>query len=47
MINAGVQESVIKMMMMMWGTVNTTLFETYAHFTGKDFDTEISRVYGI
>ena len=45
MINDGVQESVIKMMM--WGTVNTTMFETYAHLTGKDIDTEISRVYGI
>lgn len=45
MINDGVQESVIKMMM--WGTVNTTMFETYAHLTGKDIDSEISRVYGI
>ena len=45
MINDGVQESVIKMMM--WGTVNTTMFETYAHLTGKDIDNEISRVYGI
>jgi integrase len=45
MINDGVGESVIKMMM--WGTVNTTMFETYAHLTGKDIDTEISRVYGL
>jgi integrase len=45
MINDGVQESVIKMMM--WGTVNTTMFETYAHLTGKDIDNEISRVYGL
>jgi hypothetical protein len=45
MINDGVQESVIKMMM--WGTVNTTMFETYAHLTGKDIDSEISRVSGI
>jgi site-specific recombinase XerD len=45
MINDGVQESVIKMMM--WGTVNTTMFETYAHLTGKDIDSEIARVYGI
>ena len=45
MINDGVSESVIKMMM--WGTINTTMFETYAHLTGKDIDTEITRVYGI
>lgn len=45
MINDGVSESVIKMMM--WGTINTTMFETYAHLTGKDIDSEISRVYGI
>lgn len=45
MINDGVQESVIKMMM--WGTVNTTMFETYAHLTGNDIDNEISRVYGL
>ena len=45
MINDGVNESVIKMMM--WGTVNTTMFETYAHLSGKDIDAEISRVYGI
>lgn len=45
MINDGVGESVIKMMM--WGTVNTTMFQTYAHLTGKDIDTEISRVYRI
>jgi len=45
MIKDGVSESVIKMMM--WGSVNTTMFKTYAHLTGKDIDSEIARVYGI
>jgi len=45
MINDGVQESIIKMMM--WGSVNTTMFKTYAHLTGKDIDNEIARVYGL
>jgi len=45
MINDGVQESIIKMMM--WGSVSTTMFKTYAHLTGKDIDNEIARVYGL
>ena len=45
MIKDGVSESVIKMMM--WGSVNTTMFKTYAHLTGKDIDSELARVYGI
>jgi len=45
LINEGVSESVIKMMM--WGSVNTTMFKVYAHLTGKDIDEELRRVYGI
>lgn len=45
LINEGVSESVIKMMM--WGSVHTTMFKVYAHLTGKDIDEELRRVYGI
>jgi len=45
LINEGVYESVIKMMM--WGSVHTTMFKVYAHLTGKDIDDELRRVYGI
>jgi len=45
LINEGVSESVIKMMM--WGSVHTTMFKVYAHLTGKDIDDELRRVYGI
>ena len=45
MIKEGVSESVIKLMM--WGSVTTSMFQTYAHLTGKDIDNEILRTYGI
>jgi integrase len=45
MINDGAKESVIKMMM--WGSVNTMMFKTYAHLTGNDIDAEMSRLYGL
>ena len=45
MINDGAKESVIKMMM--WGSINTMMFKTYAHLTGNDIDSEISRLYGL
>lgn len=45
LINEGVSESVIKMMM--WGSVHTNMFRTYAHLTGKDIDEELKRLYGI
>ena len=32
---------------MMWGSVNTTMFKTYAHLTGIDIDNKIARVYGL
>lgn len=33
--------------MMMWGSVHTNMFRTYAHLTGKDIDEEMKRLYGI
>ena len=38
-------ESVIKLMM--WGNINTKMFATYAHLTGKEIDQEVLRNYGI
>ena len=45
LIQEGAKESVIKLMM--WGTLNTDMFATYAHLSGRDIDTEISRLYGL
>jgi integrase/recombinase XerD len=45
LINEGMKESVIKLMM--WGNINTDMFATYAHITGKDIDNEVLRQYGI
>ncbi|MEI6841815.1 MAG: site-specific integrase [Methanomicrobiales archaeon] len=45
LILKGTNESVIKMMM--WGSVSTNMFKTYAHLTGNDIDQEMLRVYGI
>ena len=45
LIQQGVSESVIKLMM--WGSVNSQMFATYAHLTGKDIDREFFNLYGI
>jgi molybdenum cofactor biosynthesis enzyme MoaA len=45
LIKEKVSESVIKLMM--WGSLNTEMFQTYAHLTGSDIDSEILRTYGI
>jgi integrase/recombinase XerD len=45
LIQEGAKESVIKLMM--WGTINTSMFRTYAHLSGRDIDAEISRLYGL
>jgi len=45
LIQEGVSESVIKLMM--WGTINSKMFQTYAHLTGSDIDSELLRAYGI
>ncbi|MDH7510055.1 MAG: tyrosine-type recombinase/integrase [Methanolinea sp.] len=45
LIQEGAKESVIKLMM--WGTLNTDMFATYAHLSGRDIDREISRLYGL
>lgn len=45
LINEGVSESVIKMIM--WGSVHTNMFKVYAHLTGNDIDEELKRLYHI
>ena len=45
LINDGMNESVIKLMM--WGNINTPMFQTYAHLTGRDIDREVLGNYGI
>jgi hypothetical protein len=45
LIQQGVPDSVIKLMM--WGTVKTDMFETYAHLTGCDIDRAIFELSGI
>lgn len=45
LIQQGVNESVIKLMM--WGSIDSKMFSTYAHLTGNDIDREINRLYGI
>lgn len=42
---SGVNESVIKLMM--WGSLQTKEFATYAHLTGGDIDKEMFKLYGI
>jgi len=37
----GYSESLIKLMI--WGNINTNMFETYAHLTNTDIDNEIFR----
>lgn len=31
----------------MWGNINTPMFQTYAHLTGRDIDREVLGNYGI
>lgn len=45
LINDGMNESVIKLMM--WGNINTPMFQVYAHLTGGDIDREVLGSYGI
>jgi site-specific recombinase XerD len=45
LITDGVNESVIKLMM--WGSLTTKMFDTYAHLTGNDIDNELLRNYGL
>jgi site-specific recombinase XerD len=45
LIQQGVNESVIKLMM--WGSIDSKMFSTYAHLTGSEIDREINRLYGI
>lgn len=45
LIQQGVGESVIKLMM--WGSVDSRMFISYAHLTGVDIDREICKLYGI
>ena len=45
LMQEGVSESVIKIMM--WGSVNTRSFATYAHLSGADVDRAIYDLYNI
>lgn len=45
LIQQGVGESIIKLMM--WGSVDSRMFISYAHLTGADIDREICKLYGI
>ena len=45
LIQDGVNESVIKLMM--WGSLTTNMFQTYAHLTGSDIDRAMLNNYGI
>jgi len=45
LMQQGYSESLIKLMI--WGNINTNMFETYAHLTNTDIDNEIFRRMGI
>ena len=45
LINDGVKESMIKMMM--WGSVDSKMFKSYAHLTANDIDDEMASHAGI
>lgn len=45
LLQQGLSESVVKMMM--WGSINTDMFETYAHLTGADVDSAVLELHGI
>jgi len=45
MIRTGYNESIIKKVM--WGDINTTMFDTYVHLTDRDIDNELLKRAGI
>lgn len=45
LMQEGVSNSVIQMVM--WGTLNSPSFTTYAHLTGIDVDREMCKLYGV
>jgi len=45
LLREGMKESTLKLMM--WGSVSSEMLKTYAHLTGGDIDSEISRLYGM
>ncbi len=45
LLREGMKESTLKLMM--WGSVSSEMLKTYAHLTGGDIDSEISRLYGL
>jgi len=45
LMQQGISESVIKLMM--WGSVTSQMFATYAHLTGSDIDRELFNLYGL
>ena len=45
LLREGMKESTLKLMM--WGSISSEMLKTYAHLTGGDIDSEISRLYGL
>ena len=45
MIKEGIPDSIIKLMM--WGSISSVMFDTYAHLVGADVDAAILKSYGI
>lgn len=45
LLQQGLSESVVKMMM--WGSLNTDMFQSYAHLTGADVDNAVLQLHGI
>ena len=45
LLQQGMNESAVKMMM--WGSINTDMFQAYAHLTGADVDKAVLELHGI
>jgi len=45
LIQQGMSESVIKLMM--WGSLTTSMFQTYAHLTNRDIDSAMAKLTGV
>jgi hypothetical protein len=45
LLQQGMNESAVKMMM--WGSINSDMFQAYAHLTGSDVDKAVLELHGI
>lgn len=45
LLQQGVHESIVKMMM--WGSIESHMFQNYVHLAGSDIDREMFRLYGL